>query len=123
MREIKFRIWDDNLKVLYTPEKDDEIKNLWRLPEMNGGRLIVEDHIKVMQFTGLHDKNGKEIYEDDIVKDKYHSIGTVQYALNIGGFISRIDKEDSVLEIQLDQRRNEFEVIGNIYENPELLNQ
>ena len=60
-REIKFRLWSDSLKVMYTHEKDQEIKNLWSLPEMKGGLLEIQDGINVMQFTGLKDKNGKEI--------------------------------------------------------------
>jgi len=67
MRTLKFRIWDDILKILYTPEMDKEIKNLWEMPVLEGGVMKVRDEIKVMQFTGLQDKNGKEIYEGDIV--------------------------------------------------------
>ena len=71
-REIKFRIWDiENKKMLKVQELDFE-------PTFYGGRIAIrpdqyndyfdtEDMI-LMQYTGLHDKNGKEIYEGDIVQ-------------------------------------------------------
>ena len=71
-REIKFRIWDiENKEMLKVQELDFE-------PTFYGGRIAIrpdqsndyfdtEDMI-LMQYTGLHDKNGKEIYEGDIVK-------------------------------------------------------
>ena len=68
MREIKFRMWDDKLKAMFTPEMDDEIKNLWDLPKLKGGRYKQSETIKLMQFTGKHDCTGKPIYEGDIVE-------------------------------------------------------
>lgn len=85
------------------------------------------DEFKLMQFTGLKDKNGKEIFEGDIVKYK---IGwktfteEVAYDKNFAGFgimdtyadaIFTFGKLAEVIDL------NSFEVVGNIYENPELL--
>lgn len=68
----------------------------------------------LMQFTGLHDKNGKEIYEGDILHEKKEK--TAPMANN------GIDREIIVEDIRhLEFNEVHCEVIGNIYENPELL--
>ena len=103
MRTIKFRIFDSEIKK-YTDISASAIM----LDELNN----LKPNLKIEQFTGLHDKNGKEIYEGDIVTDgvgKYKII----YDLRLAGYqpycIFRDDPE------------NYCEVIGNIYENPDLV--
>lgn len=68
MREFKFRMWDNVLKVLYTPELDAEIVNLWETPKFKGGVFELRDDIKLMQFTGKYDCKGTPIYEGDIIE-------------------------------------------------------
>jgi len=121
-REIKFRAWDrkhpqmfpvdklewhmgDNSRLEWIVGHDDwDNDGGWTVrggPDngfANGPRYIL------MQFTGLKDKNGKEIYEGDILK---HNQGN--YAIE---FIAGAFSYDE---------NNELEVIGNIYENPDLL--
>ena len=103
MRTIKFRIFDSEIKKYI-----DISASAIMLDELNN----LKPNLKIEQFTGLHDKNGKEIYEGDIVTDgvgKYKII----YDLRLAGYqpycIFRDDPE------------NYCEVIGNIYENPDLV--
>ena len=125
-RKIKFRIWDiENKEMLRVQELDFE-------PTFYGGRIAIrpdqyndyfdtEDMI-LMQYTGLHDKNGKEIYEGDIVKVTYKNETEI--------FEVRYDEENTCFRMYykdlkfLDFAIEEvdlYEVIGNIYDNPELL--
>lgn len=112
-REIKFRIWNDyDKKMIYWNELlKSNLANIFTIPSYNKW---------LMQYTGLHDKNGKEIYEGDIVKIKYRNedIGKVIYEHN--GFsidVTNMNKNYGRVSFV----NNFIEVIGNIYDNPELL--
>ena len=88
----------------------------------------------LMQFTGLQDKQGKDVYEKDIilVNDLYglqqqmefgigaNEIAVVEWDKNICGYIIKLNQNFGVFEPGFDDGW-QFEVIGNIYENPELL--
>ena len=123
-RKIKFRAWDPDEKIMANV----------RALVWNNGYLVVEAFSPkeneltyvppfspvVMQFTGLHDRNGKEIYEGDIIwwgKDDHAPVSYVFY--NDGAF-KVSDPESDTWELLIDVL-NGAEVIGNIYENPELL--
>lgn len=119
-REIKFRIWDiENKEMLKVQELDFE-------PTFYGGRIAIrpdqyndyfdtEDMI-LMQYTGLHDKNEKEIYEGDIVK--YENM-TGKIMFFNGSFIMSNFEETE--EWELGVINEELEIMGNIYDNPELI--
>ena len=81
--------------------------------------------VVIMQYTGLKDKNGKEIYEGDICETVTYSgkpFGTIDVVKFSGGAFKLTDIEDALLPIPLDDSDiQSVEVIGNIYENPELL--
>lgn len=103
MREIKFRVFNFNSDL------DGDGK-----PSMKYSYCGDLNTNGVMQFTGLKDKNGKEIYEGDIVSCP---IGTFE-----GVMKTAVVKYDSGFYIPLNLNSPETEVIGNIYENPELCN-
>ena len=115
MREIKFRSWDNHLKFMvdiksYSISLDGQI-----FFNNNGDIHNQTNKLILMQFTGLKDKNGKEIYEGDIVKDE---VGTViKVILQPGSFgFDYMNGRVDVCGI------GKFcEIIGNIYENPELM--
>ena len=114
-REIKFRAWDKGTRefvddVLITANKYGFLYQNWNRCEFAG-----EDRdIILMQYTGLKDKNGKEIYEGDIVSLYFRGENGV---VTIRNFI----EDTSHLSGKLGYGDTECEVIGNIHENPELL--
>ena len=119
-RELKFRIWDDILKIMYTPEMDEKYKNLWEIPAIEGGVLKVRDKIMVMQYTGLKDRNGKEVYVGDILQTENEKY-TVAWSDDFCSFGLRITKRSGKWKSLRWIIKKEFEVIGNLYQNPELL--
>lgn len=112
-REIKFRAWD----------KDRMVKGFELFEDNSAYRGAIP-----MQFTGLLDKNGKEIYEGDIV----NSSGDRNMQVSIGGYWETVggnghgvhihnQKETRVFGVSPFNQDNALEIIGNIYENPELI--
>jgi uncharacterized phage protein (TIGR01671 family) len=145
-REIKFRAWQKNYKEMYQPH-DGWIEfhhGELSLVGFNDGdlQLTPKDCI-LMQYTGLKDKNGKEIYEGDVVKvlETAHSENDLQKQLrgtnadyDICEYVGVVTWDDEGCDYSLIQQGQtiedavgfprhmyEHEVIGNIYENPELL--
>ena len=124
-RVIKFRAWDWNKKIMtYQPEiflGDTYFYNNAMLGREYNLNLFLND-IKsdsyLMQFTGLMDKNGKEIYEGDIFKDDNWCVIRAVVDFNEGMFGWWTDKKENF--IQLSECKI-IEVIGNIYENKDLL--
>ena len=120
MREIKFRCWYEGkmypISILQNGYAADVLDTDWEKREAEVGMLELKT--PVMQFTGLQDKNGKEIYEGDIVKaNKYWSMAAVHYFAPNWGISN---KKGVCTEFRNDEWES-FEVIGNIYENPEPL--
>ncbi|WP_242691278.1 YopX family protein [Cytobacillus praedii] len=144
MREIKFRAWVENSLqrfMDYSPTLEAGHSSSVFLNE-----TIEENQYPLMQYTGLKDRNGKEIYEGDILRvwqeDEYipnrdSGGGIIDYDCEKGfsqigkvGFkggsfdystIKTLDGKHEEIHAPIDWINN-YEVIGNIYENPELIN-
>lgn len=163
-RQIKFRIWDKvNNKFLWF-FSNDLFDTIFAQSHSDGpiiqarGKIFIRSNIdyEINQFTGLHDKNGKEIYEKDILKQiyypmgadkkiiEYYKIGVVIYGSHFFGLQLKIEGTNVLDESKkLSHHRTrkevykhpsaggdwvdnsfygEYEIIGNVYENQELLN-
>lgn len=136
-RDIEFRAWDDHYKYMnykvivgiygnWEEVKDNEnytACSMWIEPKNVDYKC--EPHwshfepyhkeIKLMQYTGLKDKNGKKIFEGDIVKSKYGVFKSkVEWNDSFCGFFPFCNNDTGIFA-------DECEAIGNIYENKELL--
>lgn len=133
-REIKFRAWDTVLKIM-VPSFDNWIDfdgNYWTTPDVTHdtpNTEIVRGHNYIlMQFTGLHDKTGKEIYEGDIILE---GITRKIITWEDGAFHVRVPDYEPhsgmpTRPLCFDTWSPEgirFKVIGDIYRNPELIQQ
>lgn len=123
MRVIKFRVWDCELKEMIYDAQDESGYESDGFTDF----LHQESRYKVMQFTGLLDKSGKEIWEGDIVLtfDPAHSkqmqMKIIYDISPYCGFFK--ESADGLRKVMLtNDGYCNTEVLGNIYENPELLN-
>lgn len=129
MRQLKFRVWnviEGKWNGIHNqePKMVGELcchKGIYLIPESTSRNLIVQ------QFTGLKDKNGKEIYEGDIVNIFNHNQAEEVMYEPCGtafGFFKHdsASREDGTFEVLSDYTGCDgYEIIGNIFENPQLL--
>jgi uncharacterized phage protein (TIGR01671 family) len=131
MKTVKFRIWN-GIEMVYdittgkygtfyvNPEKGDGL-NPQDTASLTVNTTKYPEGIPLMQYTGIEDKNGKEIYEGDIVRFKYWSDSYQKYKDKVmkveylkGFFCPLVSFGD-------EPSSKDFEVIGDIYKTPELL--
>lgn len=120
MREIKFRFWDANTKVMdydrrYIPWADEEIN-----VDTFFDTSEEPTESTWLQFTGIKDKNGVEIYEGDFIEIKM-KYGTEIFEVYYKPERARFSLRDYSGDGWGFDDSNDMRVIGNIYENPELL--
>ena len=120
----KFRSYDSgSLSRMYQP---DEVMvgngDIWIIDEdSDANEWIVNNDLHLMQSTGLFDKNSKEIFEGDIVQFS-DSLYTVFYDIKEGSYRLKPHDDRWVIDYMSNFSSDEsFEIVGNIYENPELL--
>lgn len=158
MREIKFRAWDTFNKLMWGTD-ECYIDNLSKFFVEYDAALYGENEPVLMQYTGLKDKNEKEIYEGDVCKNTYKPMGckswnewshhvvisfsnkgvgtkVVREILEVNNLpedlkdnhfsnhtYNRILKNRPVINSTIGVGGERWEIIGNIYENPELIKQ
>lgn len=146
MREIKFRIWDKDRERMQKAGIDEyAIASGYRTyvvlgfngtisefeKDRIGGQEEVTERYELMQFTGLLDKNGKEIYEGDIVRDKregflfvveWEELIVDEYLTTCGWCMRKVKGNwAGIADYDGLHNDGELEIIGNIYENKDLL--
>jgi uncharacterized phage protein (TIGR01671 family) len=152
-REIKFRAWDSDAEYMVYSDKEDA-DYWWEFKPIRCGCIIgetagtsfeapepiVEYYEDIMQFTGLKDRNGKEIYEGDILRfpaeekwgeenyscfEVFFHDGDANSDYNIGFTMNRMHNHGAICGGWIPPFKSEktakMEVIGNIYQNPELI--
>nr|DAT75636.1 MAG TPA: YopX protein [Caudoviricetes sp.] len=124
MREIKFRAWHKGKKIIVNVLGIDILhkKTFFLNEDVDCYEHVDFKNIELMQYTGLKDKTEKEIYEGDIVKLRNnHGMGVVKYYDEWGAFVVEYIKPRPIVVLGTNYYKEDIEVIGNIYENPELL--
>ena len=143
MREIKFRVYLDkmyyqdeyneydinligidflNKIVTFAGYTDGEEEDSFERYSFDENNILYKKDLKIMQYTGLKDKNNKEIYEGDIVKLRAnHGIGVVKYYDEWGAFVVEYIKPRPLAVLGMNYYKEDIEILGNIYENPKLM--
>jgi uncharacterized phage protein (TIGR01671 family) len=126
MREIKYRMWNKKEKKMYdigVLDFDDKKAYMRGYLNYTVSNYMFEN-IELMQYTGLHDKNGKEIYEGDVLRFSEVDTAIVKWNEKYSYFMVKPIQDyyfDSDVLGHTLEYNDSVEVIGNIYENPDLL--
>ena len=126
----KFRVWNEKTESFI--DYGDLMLDLKNGKVYSGDvgipeyTIDVTNQVILMQYTGCRDKNGIEIYEGDVIKDKYDKTWLVQWYVGAFVITNKIPDSDGQTTTyshfsNVSNRHFYFEVIGNMWENPELL--
>lgn len=117
MRELKFRCFDKRHKEMFYSDHERRLATFF---DLFAGECCTE---VIMQYIGLKDKNGKEIYEGDIIRETeyFNRNYEIRYISDECSFVGFKIKDRDCNVLGFPQLAECGEVIGNIYENPELL--
>jgi uncharacterized phage protein (TIGR01671 family) len=121
----RFRAWDEKNKEMFEDTfavtESGEVVTVEQDFITNAPDYIFVDHLTIMQSTGLTDKNGKEIFEGDVVKmaKNVYSEPTYYEVVRHRGGAYRLESKQYGCELWL--RHTDCEIAGDIYENPELV--
>ena len=128
-REIKFRAWHIELKrwinlngfdiAFKGCNNEGEVYGIYEQGNLN---TFAKEDVQLMQYTGLKDKNGVEIYEGDIIPHPTHGNLIVDFEPTMAVFCFWKNKKSGLgYPMHFDLHTATWEVIGNVHENPELL--
>ena len=122
MREFKFRAWEKKIKRMWVVRDWDFAHGWIEVKDATGGDCPDVADVEIMQYTGLKDKNGVEIYEGDILSFK-PPVDVNLKKINVK--VSFVDGAFMVVtegfEWLLFSMNKKNKIVGNIYENPKLL--
>lgn len=141
-REIKFRAWHKDLKKMFKIGQITLEKGIWNFEpndrDFIGMSIPYQPSFVLMQYTGLHDENGKEIYEGDVIEFSY-DVFTGNFDTKVGrGIIEFIDGAFYIKPFEIEGKKikdtdteewfllytvntDTLKVLGNVHENLELL--
>ncbi|ACK40918.1 MULTISPECIES: YopX family protein [Listeria] len=122
MRGIEYRVWDKEVEEM---DNNPSVIEMWQTKPINEQfRLEAEEKLVWMQYIGLKDKNGKKIFEGDIVINSKGQIGYIAYLIQEAGFVVVLETSDYRLGHRNTNESyavaSRHEVIGNMQDNPEL---
>ena len=124
MREIKFRAWDNEKKKMTDAFSIDAFGFMFSCSGCYGCDRCPKSDLILMQYTGLKDNIGRDVYEDDIVEDEDGYTFIVKWeprSLRFGLKAIENNNFDNFYFLPEDYQRDIIKVIGNIHETPDLL--